>query len=286
MEFHHYQDINTYSQDVLPFLGREEAANNLIIGLLLSLQKKPLEMATANLFSMKKNEEVVLVAMRTAPERALLIYGELKSLKEAAFYLCLGLDKIGFKAHHVLGPDACIQPFLNVWNAYYGLEKESAFKLKVFRLDQLTTIHFSAGGFRVAQKEDIPLLAAWRQAFDIEAFSKQTSLEESLEGVKEKMANNDLYVWENHGVAVTMAARARPTRHGITVNYVYTPPEHRKKGYATSCVAKLSQLMLDSGYEFCSLFTDAANPTSNKIYQNMGYKWVADFSNVKLKRSL
>jgi hypothetical protein len=75
-----------------------------------------------------------------------------------------------------------------------------------------------------------------------------------------------------------MAASARPTKNAIAVNTVYTPPENRGNGYASGCVAQLSQRLLDSGYKSCVLFTDLANPTSNKIYQNIGYKPVADFT--------
>ena len=60
------------------------------------------------------------------------------------------------------------------------------------------------------------------------------------------------------------------------VNGVYTPPEHRGRGYATSCVAALSARLLAEGRRFCFLFTDAANPTSNAIYQRIGYVPVAE----------
>ena len=73
-----------------------------------------------------------------------------------------------------------------------------------------------------------------------------------------------------------MALKIRPTPHGISVGGVYTPPEQRRHGYASSCVAALSQQLLDAGCEFCSLFTDLGNPTSNDIYQQIGYRPVCD----------
>ena len=57
---------------------------------------------------------------------------------------------------------------------------------------------------------------------------------------------------------------------------MYTPPERRRRGYASALVAALSQEQLDAGKEFCFLYTDLANPTSNKIYQDIGYEPVAD----------
>ena len=76
---------------------------------------------------------------------------------------------------------------------------------------------------------------------------------------------------------MSMAARARPMTHGVVVNAVYTPPEMRGRGYASACVGHLSQHLLDSGYQFCCLFTDLSNPTSNNIYQRLGYHPVCDY---------
>jgi len=75
-----------------------------------------------------------------------------------------------------------------------------------------------------------------------------------------------------------MAAKTRPTTNGTCINLVYTPPELRGRGYASACVAALSQRLLDSGYMFCCLFTDLSNPTSNHLYQRLGYTPVADFN--------
>ncbi len=71
----------------------------------------------------------------------------------------------------------------------------------------------------------------------------------------------------------------RATRtHGIVVSLVYTPRALRGRGYASACVAALSQQLLDAGWQFCALFTDLANPTSNDIYQRIGYRPVCDFN--------
>jgi len=38
----------------------------------------------------------------------------------------------------------------------------------------------------------------------------------------------------------------------------------------------VTQAQLDSGKRYCFLFADLANPTSNHIYQAIGYEPVAD----------
>jgi predicted GNAT family acetyltransferase len=42
-------------------------------------------------------------------------------------------------------------------------------------------------------------------------------------------------------------------------------------------VAALSDLLLRRGFEFCVLYTDLSNPTSNAIYTRIGYRPVRDF---------
>jgi len=78
-------------------------------------------------------------------------------------------------------------------------------------------------------------------------------------------------LWED-GHTVSLACSGARTPNGSRIGPVYTPPEERGHGYASACVAALSQLQLDQGRRFCFLFTDLANPTSNHIYPMIGYQ--------------
>ncbi len=68
----------------------------------------------------------------------------------------------------------------------------------------------------------------------------------------------------------------RADAHGARVGPVYTPPERRGRGYASNLVAAVSQAQLEAGCRSVFLFTDLANPTSNHIYQAIGYEAVRD----------
>ena len=81
---------------------------------------------------------------------------------------------------------------------------------------------------------------------------------------------------EDNGIPVSMAGFTRAMQTVVGVAFVYTPPYWRGKGYATSCVAKVSQIALDIGFMKCVLYTDLLNPTSNSIYQKIGYTPVCD----------
>lgn len=117
------------------------------------------------------------------------------------------------------------------------------------------------------------LLTSWLAQFFQEA-GETVSSSEAAQIFSRYLAEKSLYVWEHHGL-VSMIRKTRPTPNGIVVPNVFTPGEHRNKGYATTCVYHFSQKLLQ-GYQFCTLYTDLANPTSNSIYQKIGYKAVAD----------
>ena len=88
-------------------------------------------------------------------------------------------------------------------------------------------------------------------------------------------SSGGLVLWWHDGVPVSMAGFGGPTPNGNRVGPVYTPPELRGRGYATACVAELTARLLNEK-RFVFLYTDLANPTSNSIYQKIGYRPVCD----------
>lgn len=60
-------------------------------------------------------------------------------------------------------------------------------------------------------------------------------------------------------------------------------PPQRGHGWASNAVAEISRRIQAEGGRVC-LFTDQANPTSNKIYAALGYKPVADMANLVIAR--
>ena len=92
----------------------------------------------------------------------------------------------------------------------------------------------------------------------------------------------EVFLWDNDGT-VSMAMVVRKSAYGAVVGGVYTPPELRGRGYASCCVAGLSQAQLDAGKDYCALFTDLANSTSNHIYQEIGYQPICDFKHFVFK---
>jgi hypothetical protein len=127
----------------------------------------------------------------------------------------------------------------------------------------------------MAATGDVTLVKKWSHAFSVDIQGDRIfNMPET--DVTPVIENHGAFFWELDGQPVSMAFRGGETEKGISINHVYTPPELRGKGYATSCVAELSRICLQNGKEFCMLTTDLANPTSNSIYMKIGYKPVWD----------
>jgi predicted GNAT family acetyltransferase len=133
------------------------------------------------------------------------------------------------------------------------------------------------GALRRAKPADRDLLIQWMHAFDVESFGPEAGRRDVAALADELVASGHRkgWVWDDGG-PVSTASTTGQTPNGIRVGAVYTPPEHRGQGYATACVAAVSQAELDVGRRWCFLFTDLANPISNRIYRRIGYEPVRD----------
>jgi predicted GNAT family acetyltransferase len=139
------------------------------------------------------------------------------------------------------------------------------------------------GRARSAGESDVGLLGTWRQAFAVEAHEGAGSPHDEREAVRGSLRLGSAeVVWEVDGVTVSQAS-ARPVLAGMSrIGPVYTPPEHRRHGYAAAVTAAASRWALDAGAAQVLLFTDLANPTTNALYPRIGYHPVHDTVDLRL----
>lgn len=142
------------------------------------------------------------------------------------------------------------------------------------------------GRARPAGPGDLDLVAGWAAAFSTDADEQAGRAPEpdehlDREWTRARLESGLVWVWEVDGAPVHFSART-PARFGVSrIGPVYTPGEHRGHGYASALVAHLSRAVLDEGAR-PTLFTDQANPVSNRIYQALGYEAVTDTANLRL----
>ncbi len=148
---------------------------------------------------------------------------------------------------------------------------------KIYKIEEVTLPSVN-GQLRLAVSQETDLIARWLVEFGNESLppSERSSFEAIFRQTVRAIENKLAYVWTVDEIPVSMAHVVRSTENGISIGAVYTPRHLRKRGFASAVVAHLSQEMLKSGKKFCALCTDLSNPTSNKIYQNVGYREISE----------
>jgi predicted GNAT family acetyltransferase len=176
----------------------------------------------------------------------------------------------------VSGPTDVAQAFAERWSGRLGLSATVDLRERIYRAERVVPPTGIAGQARLARLKDRDLLVDWAEAFLLEALGREAP-EEAVDLIDRSMRTGTriFHVWED-GRPVSFAGVAGPTPNGIRIGPVYTPPEFRGHGYGSAITAAATQAQFDQGRRFVFLFTDLANPTSNKIYQSIGYEPVID----------
>ncbi len=272
-----YPDADSFLHRMRDPLVRNETANSLMLGICLRLQRYPERIERQPYFATVEDARGLAAAAIMTPPYNLIVYGERGADPAPWRPVADDLRRANWPVPGVLGPSEVSRAFAQLWTEITGTPYRAGMSERVYELRQVIPPPFPGGHLRLATDADLDLVCAWTLAFIREA-GLHDPVDQVPKSARLKIADRLLYLWEVDGIPVSMAGQTRPAVRGISVGPVYTPPELRRKGYASACVAALSQRLLDAGYEFCSLFTDLANPTSNSIYQQVGYRPVCDFN--------
>ncbi len=263
-----------------PWLLLREAENNLPLGVAWSLAEKGREPGSSLYFAtVESGDDVVGCAFRTPPYKL----GLTRMPLEAAPLLARDLTEVYEQMPAVLGPVAVARAFGDAWSQVRGVRATPGARQRIHVLARVAPAASSPPGrMRRAGPADVPRVARW-----VAAFVRETGLGDPVDPLARARrlcggagGRSLLALWEHDG-PVSMAGFPARTRHGVRIGYVYTPDEHRRSGYATALVARLSGEALDLGFDHCVLYTDLANPTSNRIYRSVGYRPVQEVMDVE-----
>jgi predicted GNAT family acetyltransferase len=275
LQIKRFDDPSEYFAKVEDFLLLHEAEHNVQIGVCGQLiagqhnYQPPIYLACV-----EKESRIVATAMRTPPFNLHLSVTEDESVVQL---FAEDAAKVYDSLPGVLGQKHLCKAFAECWSAMHGISYQLNMQQRLYRLEKVNPVQGVNGELRRATAAAQELLVEWMINFNADAL-EPISREHGEQIVRNFLTSDlrGLYLWYDGNRPVSMAGATRPSRNGIVIGAVYTPTELRKRGYASACVAALSQLMLDSGRKFCFLFTDLSNPTSNHIYQAIGYEPVSD----------
>ena len=140
------------------------------------------------------------------------------------------------------------------------------------------------GVVRLATANDAELVTTWGRDFAVDAHIAVWSNESLLNAID----HQSLYLWTNNGEPVSMAAHAVPVLSPkvtvARVGPVFTPREQRGRGYGAAVTAEVTGELMSRGY-LVMLHTDAANATSNGVYQRLGYRVVGELTRYEFSAS-
>jgi uncharacterized protein len=276
-----YEQVEPFLQRVRDELERQEVRNCLLLGIALRLHEYPDSVSKQpHLATIENGGRLVATALMTPPHNLVLASAD-PGEEKAWELLARNWQAKGWPMPGVLGPSQVAQSFAQTWQRRTGQPYQEGKRERVFELTRVISPRPGPGHLRTATLADLELVLAWVQAFFEEALpdAPKEDAEETRRSWARRIEQGGVHLWElEDGEIVSLAAQTRPVSTVISVGPVYTPPERRGKGYASRCVAALSQLLLDGGWRRCSLFTDLTNPTSNSIYQKIGYRPICDFN--------
>ncbi|MFQ4146592.1 GNAT family N-acetyltransferase [Chlorogloeopsis sp. ULAP02] len=274
MKLHHFEDASLFYNLVKEYLLNQEALHNLQLGIANTLIHHPeVYKSQPYLATVEAGGDIVAVAMRTPPH--VLLLSQIKDGR-AVEMIAQDLYLSSRSLPGVNAPTAEAQAFAEKWRSLSGQSYKLKMATRAFQLEKVNFVSTAKGYLRLARESDRELLKNWCEAFWLEIGESINS--NSEQWVERSLRQGNIYLWENE-MSVSMACSGQPTPNGVRIGLVYTPLQYRRQGYASACVATLSQTLLNQGHKYCFLFTDLANPTSNHIYQAIGYQPVGDWNN-------
>lgn len=275
-----HNDVTTFRDRAMPLLMRGECENCVMIGIIGRLiEGKPAtksgEIVVPMLLTAEDDGAVRAVAIQTPPHALLFT-----PMDEAcAVAIADHLHEQAWQGDQFSGIVPAVRSIAQRWRELSGRDFRLHLSLRLFRTSQVIDPSPAPGELRDATSADLSIATNWigafgqeiREPFPDPARAAQLSIDEGR-----------LHLWiDEHGEPRACCAWQGPTPNSVRIGLVYTPPDSRGRGYASNAVAELTRRLLGSGRKYCTLFTDASNPTSNRIYQKIGYEPVAKFEHVK-----
>ncbi|WP_288799328.1 GNAT family N-acetyltransferase [Arsenicicoccus cauae] len=262
-------DPDEFLRDAGDLLESEPVVHSILASNVLLARRHPGRIPDPWWIELRRGARVVGVAMHTPPYPPHLPL----SSPVLAVAVARELADRGRPVDGVGGLRDGAVAFSDWWCAEKDLDADVVMDLGMYDLPRPARLPFAvAGGLRPAIPADLDLVRGWLQDFHHEAHgpSAPPAPDPSPHVLEGRTA-----VWEVDGRPVSMCYATAPSGGVTRISGVWTPPGERGRGYASAVVATWSRHQQELGLR-CMLLTDLANPTSNGIYQALGYRRIGD----------
>jgi len=215
------------------------------------------------------NDELVLAII---VEQFCLVYTDnydsdfLKLLSEE-------LEFSKFNKYNFAGNKDTIENLLKFNNAKFSTDKH----LSIYKCEKLNPdFQLSSGKIRLANIQDLKLLADFSVIFTKEYDGNVEPLEKMKYILNEAITNKYLYVWEDNHICSMALIMKKEQFDFPEIGHVFTPLQYRNNGYSSSLVYKMTEKLLEN-YNLTMLYTHGENPASNRAFVKIGYKKTGDY---------
>jgi GNAT superfamily N-acetyltransferase len=268
MQLEEHADAAAFLEAAAPVLGADEARHNLIYGICSTLVAAPDAYPEAHLWTVVE-QQTQAAGICTPPFNIVVAR---PCTDEALSFLAQEL-RGRVELPGVTGALPEVDLFADAWGGTRRLTmSQGVYAAAAVREPKV------AGSAREAVLADRELVLDWLRAFEAEALPENAP-HLDLEASFERRVRSDeagFALWEDDGKLVSLCGYGGRTPHGARIGPVYTPPALRGRGYGSAVTARVTKEQLDSGRDYCFLYTDLSNSTSNKIYVDIGYERVCD----------
>lgn len=272
MKLYRFEDAIAFHDRTQPYLLQHEAQQYVLLSFIKALIKFPERYSEPPYLAIvEEHGKTVAIAVRLFSQH--LVLSVIPNLSAVQ----LIVDDLYAVNRTLLGVSGIVneaQAFATAWTMRSGQSYHLKVQLRFYQLDAVRPVSGVKGHLRLAEESERSLLIEWFEAFC------QVVIVEGSETAEQRVASQlsqrALYIWQDQ-VPVSLVGISRTVSGNGMVRSVYTPPEHRRNGYASASVAAVSQILLDQGCRSCYLSTNLKNSTSNHIYKTVGYQPVCDW---------
>ncbi len=274
MKFIVYDNAQEFERKIEPILLENEDVFSLFFGVLQAIKAGNYEnpfMAT-----IEEDGKVLALFQMTPPHPLNLIFVEENRMEEVMDVFIKNMVELKINFGSIISLKPWAYKIAKKWELKTGMTHQLLMDQGVYRLNKVNeTLEHSPGTWRYAEELDSSLIEKWFNLFENDTGLPISPIDNVNKRVARFLKEREVFLWEDKGKIVSMTKKSRPTKNGVTVSMVFTPQEERNKGYARTLVTAVSRELLKD-FDFCVLYTDMMNPTSNKIYREIGYERIAD----------
>ena len=278
MDVRRYGDPSTFLAAATPLLAEDEPRHNLLFGIADTLIRRPHAYLTFHLWIVADDAGVAGVALQTPPHNVVVARprsdAALSALAEA-----IVADGDAVPGVSAALPEAEI--FADLVADRSGRRWARRMSMGVYACRSVRPVEPADGTSRLAESGDFDRLFPMVVAFADEALTEPGRTLACDDAAMHARLRDDplrggFWIRETRGGIVSLSGHGGRTPNGIRIGPVYTPPEERRRGYATALVHDQTAWLLANAVDACFLYTDMANPTSNWIYRTIGYEQICD----------